>query len=82
MQRRLNTIEIEFCICYKEKWFKIQLTNNIYRAYKYLRDKKIAYSDPFLIGWHNQIDPSIVPIELIYLTTLEEIIITRVHLYL
>lgn len=82
MRRMLNSIEMEFCTRCKERWFEMQLVDGICRACRCLRDKKMAYGDPFLMGWHNQMDPGLVPTELACLTTLEEMIIARVHLHL
>ena len=75
---------METCLYCRERWFNIQLKDNICRCY-YLRDTDTSTPGrkqtlrPFLMSVDNEMDPGEVPAYLPALTQIEEMIIARAH---
>ena len=74
----VNANIIEYYTYYKEKQFGINLKNDIYGRYTY-RDRNSAA--PPLMSVANYIDPRPKP-DLLELTTIEETLIARVHMFI
>ena len=80
----MEDVEMETCLRCKERWFEMQLKDNICRRC-YIRDTDISTRgrkqtlSPFLMSVDNEMDPGEVPAHLPALTQIEEMVITRAH---
>jgi hypothetical protein len=68
----MEQVKIESCSRCKERWFCIDLKNQVYYAC-FLQDK--GNKTPFLMSAENEMDPGEIPAYLLELTQVEEMII-------
>jgi hypothetical protein len=80
----MEDVKMETCLRCKERWFDMQLKDNICRRC-YIRDTDTSTGGrkqtltPFLMSVDNEMDLGEVPAHLPALTQLEEVVIARAH---
>ena len=71
--------KLELCTRCHEKWFNMHLDKNDICSRCRNRDKNLELGSPFLMSRKNGMDPRPLPDHLLLLTSIEEMVISRVH---
>lgn len=73
---------MEYCPRCREQWFDVRLSKDgICTRYERLDGKKEA-AEPYLFSFENDLDPGDIDHDLPVLTSIEEMLIAQVHVFI
>ena len=77
-----NESHMEFCTRCKEQWFNTHVQHSVCKKCRTTRDRNKKDDEPFLMSDDNFMDPGNVPAHLPKLTPVEDLLISRVQVFM